>query len=213
MKWSSAFCQTLEVCNLVRGQAMTSIAAMERATYSDVWELEPYKQAPSAGLRYSALFTEFARPGETVLDAGCGDGRGAMALAAHGLHVTTCDITSAGLPPVWPLEFEEAALWHDLADVFGPHGFDWVYCCDVLQHVPVQFTMTSVAQLVRQAHRGVFLSVSTQPDPYGIWIGKNLHQTVQGFTWWRDSLREFGPLVEARDLVGSCVFVLNGGAA
>jgi hypothetical protein len=42
-----------------------------------------------------------------------------------------------------------------------------------------------------------------------VWIGKTLHQTVQPFTWWRDSFRELATVVECRDLFDNSVFLLE----
>jgi len=89
----------------------------------------------------------------------------------------------------------------------GP--YDWVYCTDVLEHLPPQFTMLAVDQMLRVATRGVFLTISTQPDQFGVWVGRSLHQTVQHYVWWRDSLRELGELVDARDLIGTALFVIR----
>jgi hypothetical protein len=36
-----------------------------------------------------------------------------------------------------------------------------------------------------------------------------LHQTVQPFTWWRDSLKELGTIVEARDLLTDAAFLVT----
>jgi len=190
---------------------MTSIADLERDTYDAMWELPQYQGEPSPGAQFAPLFSTIALPRSTVLDAGCGNGKGALTLASQGFSVYTCDISSAGLPPIWPLPFFQAAVWDDLTG-WNDGTYDWVYCCNVLEHLPPQFTMLAVSQMLRIATHGVFLTVSTQPDGLGIWIGKSLRPTVQGFTWWRDSLRELSIVFEARDLVGAAVFVLEGRA-
>jgi hypothetical protein len=86
---------------------------------------------------------------------------------------------------------------------------DWVYCCDVLEHVPPQFTMLAIDQMLRVARLGVFLSIALVPDQFGVWVGEALHQTVQPFVWWRDSLREVGEVVDARDLLIHGVYVVR----
>jgi hypothetical protein len=103
-------------------------------------------------------------------------------------------------------DFHSACLWHDLSHV---GRFDWVYCTDVLEHIPPQFTMLAIDQMLRVAKEGLFLTVSLVPDSFGVWAGKSLHQTVQPFQWWKDSLKELGTVTEARDLISNAVFVVK----
>jgi CRISPR/Cas system-associated exonuclease Cas4 (RecB family) len=42
----------------------------------------------------------------------------------------------------------------------------------------------------------VFLGIALVPDQFGVWMGTPLHLTVQPFTWWRDSLKELGTVVD-----------------
>jgi len=162
-----------------------------------------------------------AQPGATVLDAGCGAGKGAIALASAGFTVTLCDHTDAGLTPdalaVGP--FIQTNLWDDLSPVAYLAGvargtepgapFDYAYCCDVLEHIPTPFTMLVVSRLLAVASRGVFLSISLQADNCGALVGEPLHLTVQSFVQWRDQLATLGRLVEARDLMSTGVYYLE----
>jgi hypothetical protein len=84
-----------------------------------------------------------------------------------------------------------------------------VYCTDVLEHIPTQFTMLAVEQMLRVARRGVFVAVSVVPDTFGVWAGKALHQTVQSYTWWKDSLSEIGLVTDARDLLHAGTFYVE----
>jgi hypothetical protein len=80
----------------------------------------------------------------------------------------------------------------------------------VLEHLPTQFTMLAMEQLLRVASEGVFVSVSLAGDSAGAWLGYgDLHQTVQPFTWWRDSFKELGRVLDARDLIGNAIFVVR----
>jgi SAM-dependent methyltransferase len=145
-----------------------------------------------------------------VLDAGCGSGKGMIALRKAGFEdVHGCDLTDSGLIPEarGEFEFEHAVLWQDLykQDV---DFVDWVYCTDVLEHIPTALTMLVVARLLEVAERGVFLTVSMVPDVMGFWIGKPLHETVQPFLWWRDHIKTVGRIVEARDLLTAAAFLV-----
>jgi len=144
----------------------------------------------------------------TVLDAGCGAGKGALALAAEGYDVALTDQTDVGLlDEARRFPFAEACLWSPQFRSQMPYrfggAFDYVYCCDVLEHVPIEFTMLAIANLLSITRRGLFLHISTVPDVFGVRVGERLHKTVESFTWWRDRLRELGSVEDARDLIVS----------
>lgn len=183
-----------------------SLLDTERATYDTVWSsVEAYGQH-SPGEHYLPLFLQVATPPAVVLDAGSGSGKGALALKRAGFHVTLCDVTHAGLvDEAKVLPFFERCLWHDLSGLWS----DWVYCTDVLEHIPPQFTMLAIHQMLKVATEGLFLTVSLVPDSFGVWAGKSLHQSVFPFVWWRDALNEVGTVVEARDLIQNAMFVVK----
>jgi len=185
------------------------LTTQTRETYAQMWDVPAYA-AHSPGVMLLPIFLDMTRTTMrgSVLDAGCGSGQGALALQAAGFPVTCCDITDAGLTQeARALPFHEVCLWGNLKRSVGFH--EWVYCTDVLEHVPPQFTMLAVSRLLEVARRGVFLSVCLQADNLGVWIGESLHLTVESFTWWRDALRELGTVVEARDLLHSGVFLVE----
>lgn len=186
---------------------MSSIAEAERAKYDDMWAVDAYtKYSPGERLILTFMEMSGARRQDSVIDAGCGAGRGAVALREQGFDVRCCDLTgSALLPEAKDLPFREGALWEDL----GQKTVDWVYCCDVLEHVPTAFTMLVIRRLLDVARKGVFLSICHIPDTYGIWIGRTLHETVQPFVWWRDNLATLGCVVEARDLLISGLYLVT----
>jgi 2-polyprenyl-3-methyl-5-hydroxy-6-metoxy-1,4-benzoquinol methylase len=191
---------------------VSAITTQERSTYEGVWSSVDAYHNYSPGEAYLPIFLECV--GESrghVLDAGTGSGRGAVALQNAGFRVTCCDVTDAGLiPAARELPFREACLWQHLGGFTPAHGsFDYVYCTDVLEHIPPQFTMLAVWQMLRVARRGVFLSVSTVPDNLGVWVGAQLHQTVRSFTWWKDSLGELGRVVDVRDRLDDASFYVT----
>jgi len=199
----------------------------EIALYDQAWSLPEYSSNSPGEQNISFFLQNVLRVlnppddskfqfDQTVLDAGAGSGKGALALDGLGFKVKMCDISDAGLTDAArALPFEKANLWsslHLIARGFShPNAtrFDFVYCCDVLEHIPPQFTMLAIDHMLRVARYGVFLSVSLVPDNFGIWMGQALHQTVQPFTWWRDSLRELGTVGDARDLHNCGVFFIS----
>jgi 2-polyprenyl-3-methyl-5-hydroxy-6-metoxy-1,4-benzoquinol methylase len=144
----------------------------------------------------------------TVLDAGTGSGKGAVALTSLGYNLTLCDLTRSGLVlDAQALPFFEAALWSDLRG--KGHFYDWVYCCDVLEHLPSHMLSLTVHRLLQVARKGVFISVALIPDNMGAWVGRPLHLTVQSYDWWRDFLKLFGRMMDARDLLTNGVYLVE----
>jgi len=190
---------------------MPTIQDTERDTYDTLWSSVSAYRRNSPGEQYARTFHAIVNdPGATVLDAGCGEGRGMLALAKLGYTVAGMDLTDTGLnAEAKALPFVQDTLWNDLRPAayllhctgkgFAADGVDYVYCCDVLEHLPTQYTMLAVDQLLRIAKKGVFLSIFFIQDGYGPWVGRPLHLTVQPFTWWRDALREICDVVDARD--------------
>lgn len=190
-----------------------SIITQERETYEAIWSLGAYAEH-SPGAQHVSLFLDMIphKPGRwhahSVLDAGCGSGKGALALQQAGFSVTMCDLTDAGLSDeARALPFHRVELWSPLKRAVGFH--DWVYCCDVMEHIPPAFTMLVVARLLEVARRGAFFSISLVPDQFGAWVGKPLHQSVWSFVEWRDQLDTIGRVVEARDLLATGVYLVE----
>lgn len=183
------------------------IRTAEAQKYEQAWSLPGYA-THSPGVQWAELFGEIAQPGpnQTVYDLGCGNGAGGKALAErYGLAAAYVDhVRVEGVPE----PFIEQCLWDDLISRWdGP--FWYGYCCDVLEHIPPQFTMLAARRMLEACDQ-VFFSVSFRPDSFGAFIGQPLHLTVQPFSWWRDALAEVGELLEARDLLGEGVFLVRG---
>jgi 2-polyprenyl-3-methyl-5-hydroxy-6-metoxy-1,4-benzoquinol methylase len=199
---------------------MASLHTTERQTYSDIWSQVPHYADHAPGEHYVPLFVEcvelFGRPKlfgnqPSVLDAGTGSGKGALALQKAGFRVTTCDYTNAGMvADARTLPFKEANLWQSLEPI-SPRGvFDYVYCTDVLEHIDTAFTMLAIHRMLRVSRRALFLSISLIPDNFGVHVGRSLHETVRPFTWWRDHIREVGTVLDARDLQTDATFYVRG---
>jgi SAM-dependent methyltransferase len=192
------------------------ITKAETDLYEEVWGFEGYADR-SPGERSAPIFDSLVRergddPRDlSVLDAGCGSGKGALVLAALGCRVTMCDLTSDGLVlDARKIPFFQATLWHPLTARYTVGGrYDYVYCVDVLEHLPTMFVALAVIRLLEVARRGLFLRVSCSAEPMGTWmVGRPLHLTLESFSWWRDMLRELGDVVEARDVIVGGVFLV-----
>ena len=179
---------------------MISISERERSKYEKAWALEGYGASP--GMRYLDMFWGIAKPPQnaSLIDIGCGDGQAGKALRDRGLLVCGFDLvgSESGLP------IYTGTVWRDLLD--GP--FDYGYCCDVMEHIPTQFTALSIDSILRSCSFA-FFAINFELDRHGDAIRDRLHLTVQPFTWWRDMMRELGTVHEARDLLGNGVFYVE----
>lgn len=182
-------------------------AAQERAKYSAVWDIPEYRVV-SPGADNVDRFLEVLQPprGSTVIDIGCGVGNAGLDLERHGMNVTWLDITDAALDPVIDRrQFIEAPLW---ARWQRPGGWDYGFCVDVMEHLPVEYTMLALERIVL-ACRTSWICLANLPDSHGDRIGETLHLTVQPFNWWLVRVGAIGKVVDARDICGRSVFVVE----
>lgn len=181
----------------------------ERAKYEEVWSYQSYRKSASPGLQHVDHFIEMAmpEPGSSVIDIGCGTGEAGLALAERGFNVWWLDITSKALSPKVPRErFIEMPIWDHRWRM--PTWWDYGFCCDVMEHIPTEFTMLALER-VRCTCQTSFFAIALRPDEFGSLIGYPLHLTVRSFAWWRDHLAEFGLVSDARDLCGDGVYVVE----
>lgn len=190
-------------------------AAQERAKYAEIWSLEEYRTANSPGEDNVQRFMDVIEPapGSSLMDVGCGAGRAGLDFQSRGLRVGWLDITAAALDPDVPRDrFTEAPIWNHWGfnipgcDALGE--FEYGFCCDVLEHIPTEYTMLAVQRILQHC-RIAWLQISLRPDEFGKLIGERLHLTVQPFDWWLVRLATLGKVTDARDLCGAGLFVVS----
>src|SRR5215210_801923 len=121
-----------------------------RAYYEDVWSELPEDPEPWAWERRRALLLGELRPGERVLDLGCGAGRFVAALREAGADAVGVELAEAALERA--RRNVPGAELHAL----GPGGtipledasVDLVWCSEVLEHVPDTAGLLSEARRV-----------------------------------------------------------------
>jgi SAM-dependent methyltransferase len=105
--------------------------------YEEFWADAPPDPEPYAWERRRALLLGEARPGEHVLDLGCGAGRFMTALKDAGAHPVGVEIAEAAAERARAATGIEVRLVErDGSLPFGHGEFDLVWCSEVLEHVP-----------------------------------------------------------------------------
>jgi SAM-dependent methyltransferase len=120
-----------------------------RAFYEDVWADAPADPEPWAWERRRALLLAEARPGERVLDLGCGAGRFVAALRDAGADAVGVEIASGALERARAVApGADLRLLAEDGSIPLEHGsVDLVWCSEVLEHV------ADGAQLLQEARR------------------------------------------------------------
>src|SRR5262245_53544690 len=181
---------------------MMNIAEIERTKYEKIWKDIPAYREFSPGLENVQRFYDVLHPrrDSSLIDIGCGTGVAGLEFEKRGLEVTFLDITSAGLGKDFVGNFLLASLWDRWPSQFK-HGFDYGFCCDVMEHIPPEYTMLVIDRILSVC-RTAWFQIALHPDQFGKEIGQTLHLTVRPFTWWRDNFKTLGNLIDARDLCG-----------
>src|SRR5215210_5413228 len=108
-----------------------------KAFYEDVWADLPADPKPWAWERRRALLLSEARPGERVLDLGCGAGRFVAALRDAGAEPVGVEIAGAALERARAVvPGADLRLLEPDGSIPLEHGsIDLVWCSEVLEHV------------------------------------------------------------------------------
>ena len=127
-----------------------------RAYYEDLWRDAPADPEPWAWDARRRMLLAEARPGERVLDLGCGAGRFVAALAAAGAEPVGVEVAAAALERARAVA--PGADLRRLADdgsIPLEHGaVDLVWCSEVLEHVAdVAGLLAEVRRVLRPGGR------------------------------------------------------------
>ena len=181
----------------------------ERARYETIWAVPEYSEY-SPGENAVSLFGRVADPGagNTLIDFGCGRGSAGQRLRQdYGLDVTYLDIVKVANCPEPHIQ---QSLWEPIQlNSNGAKRWDYGYCCDVMEHIPKEFTMLAIRNMLDVCDK-VFFIPSFISDSFGPkHTNSPLHLTIENFVWWRDRFMELGTLLDGRDLLDRGIFYVK----
>lgn len=158
----------------------------ERDKYQRVWAHPDYRRW-SPGEAIVPVFLERLpwQKEEGLLDLGCGTGRAGKLLHDAGLRVLMIDLCREAVE-VSDIPFMEACLWELPA---GLHPREWVFCVDVLEHLPPDYIGSTLDDLAALTIKGGLLKIACFEDGCGAMIGEPLHLTVQPALWWLERIK------------------------
>ena len=186
-----------------------STTEVEKTKYEEMWSIPSYGDiSPGANIADAFAKISGCKAGETLIDLGTGSGKAALRLREqYRLDVQTLDITTHCMVPdaieTFGFTHIEASLWSNWpvsTDRITLAPYDYAFCCDVLEHIPAEFTMLCLNNMFRAA-RHVFIQVDVEQEGWGRLINETLHLTVMPFEWWRDHIAEFGEILDCRDMI------------
>lgn len=134
--------------------------------YEDFWADGPEEGEPYAWAQRRALLEAELRPGDRVLDHGCGAGR-FLALLDDGAGV---EIAEAAAQRARATGKDVRLLEPDGTIPFGHGEFDLVWCSEVLEHIPdVGFALSELRRVLKPAGR-LLLTVPYHGRFQAAWI-------------------------------------------
>jgi len=170
------------------------LALAERRKYTRMWERPEYhRYSPGKNHAPRAIEALGMKAGETLYDLGCGNGAAIPIFVDHGLLVRGVDIAMSPALAAYPLKtaahlpkerhpvMTVACLWAIPAD--WPTR-DYVFCADVLEHIPPERVDAVLMNIDRLTYRAAYLNIHCSPDGCGALIGETLHLTVERPEWW-----------------------------
>jgi len=131
-----------------------------------IWEALPADAVPERFAQRRAFLLAHVKPGDTVLDLGCGAGEFSVALAAHGAQPVGVDVAAEALRraaqrgPALDLR-----LWRDGEPLpVGDNAVDVVWAGEVIEHVAdVAPWLSEVRRVLRP--RGTLLLTTPHHGP------------------------------------------------
>jgi hypothetical protein len=183
----------------------------EREKYKEIWTTVPDYRKHSPGLENVERFMKIMKPelGSRIIDIGAGECKAGLEFEKLGLSSWYLDITDAAKPKeIEDSKFILSPLWGDWKFPHSGSKWDYGFCCDVLEHIPPEYTMLCLNKIIHNCQVS-WLQISLIEDGFGQAIGETLHLTVRPFDWWLIRLGTLGKVLDARDLIDAGLYVVT----
>lgn len=196
---------------MVRENAKAAAMPMtEQQKYEAMWGFDEYR-AVAPGEHLAEKFVELTSISRlnTVIDFGCGTGRGAKKVhELTGCEFILIDFASNSLDTDIQKEEWFTLLQRDLTKPLSVI-FEFGLCTDVLEHIPTS-DVDVVIENIMAASDNVFFQISLVEDNCGALIGRPLHLTVKPFQWWVDKFCALGyEIAYQEDQGNSAIFYIK----
>ena len=191
------------IAEVVRHMAANPVPKTEEQKYKAMWSHPEYRFV-SPGENIAQTFVEAAEVTSTdsVVDFGCGTGRGGQAVAnLTGAKVLLVDFAANALDDDIKLPFVQADLTKPMT-VTGSVG----YCTDVLEHIPTE-DVPKVIENIMACVPSCFFQVSLVDDAMGVLIGQPLHLTVKPVQWWLEQFAGYDVVSSGSNADTACFYV------
>lgn len=161
----------------------TKVAEVDK--YTEMWNHPSYR-AFAPGEHYVGTFLDLvAERRGTLIDFGCGTGRGGLKLSKEGFYVTLVDFTENSRDEAaraLPFKQADVTLPMHLRASFG-------YCTDVMEHLPTDMVGSAIHNIMECVGK-CFFAISTVHDNMGAKHGHALHLTVRPASWWESKFKQ-----------------------
>lgn len=193
----------------------TPTRPQEKDLYKMMWNIPAYRTvAPGESCAQEFLMQARPKAGSTVLDLGCGTGRGGLQLAVFGqMNVTMVDFADNCLDQdirdmleaqKHTLRFVEADLNAEL-----PVSAEYGFCTDVMEHIRPH-RVDAVLNHCLRACQHVYFQIATEDDVMGKIVGHKLHLSVHPYGWWLQKFQERNCLIHwSKDYGTHCCFYVS----
>jgi len=169
----------------------------EQEKYESIWNIPSYRASSPGYLQTSVFFDFFKdliKPGDSITDFGSGSGFSTLPFLENNLTVHLIDIASnaldekiTALTTLLPdrITFTNSCIWEIGLEV--PPS-DWIYCVDVLEHLPTEKIDDSLREIAKRTKKGGLLQIFLQDEPFGQLIGETLHLSIKPLPWWIEKI-------------------------
>ena len=194
---------------------ISNVRPLEKDLYKMMWSRPEYRVvAPGEHIVHEFLAQAKPPKGASILDLGCGTGRGSLNLAFFGgLDVTMVDFADNCLDEdiVPMLETQSHVMRFVEADLKDPLPVKAAYgfCTDVMEHIRPHL-VDQVIDNCLEACQHVFFQIATEDDVMGNLVGHKLHLTVRPYSWWLKKFNDKGCVIHwSKETDGYCMFYVT----